>query len=137
MAEYSPELGQMVFGQPFKQYEVPPIMEAALEFLRHELARVMWNIHQKDTADPFGNSGPDGNYSSDVFSVQAYSWGDDDQPWNFKCGDLEISWYKYCGRGMSANIEVTPDLASQILIKCLEHLRKIDEEGYEKLLSEG
>ncbi len=125
--QYEPELGQAAFGQPHKEFEVPEIMDAALQYIRYELERVRWNIRQHDSSDPFGNNGPDGDYDSEVMKVAAYSWGDDGQPWNFKCGDIEISWCKYMGRGMSANVVITPDMASEILLKCLSHLREIDE----------
>jgi hypothetical protein len=127
MKNYQPELGQAAFGQPHKQFKVPAIMDAALQYIRYEMGRVRWNIRQQASPDPFGNEGPGGNFNSDVFSVHAYSWGDDEQPWNFKCGDIEISWYKYMGRGMSANVEISPDMASALLEKCLEHLRSIEE----------
>ncbi|MBM1556700.1 hypothetical protein JQV19_08570 [Sulfitobacter mediterraneus] len=123
---YTPELGQAIFGQPHKEHDVPEIMDAALQYIGYELRRVFWNIRQQDTPDPFGNTG--GEYNSDVFSVHAYSWGDDDQPWNFKFGEVEISWYKYMGRGMSANMEITPEMASDILVKCLSHLRKLEDD---------
>ena len=126
--EYEPEMGQALFGQPRQEFEVPEIMDAALQYIRYELERVRWNIRQQDSVDPFGNGGPSGDYESDVMSVCAYSWDEAyDQPWNFKCGDVRISWYKYMGRGMSANVKITPDLASDILLKCLSHLREVEE----------
>jgi len=39
---------------------------------------------------------------------------------NFKCGDLEIRWYKYLGRGMSANRPFTRDELRGIFRKCRE-----------------
>lgn len=128
MSNYEPELGQAAFGQPYKEFIVPEIMDAALQYLRYELGRVRWNNRQQDADDPFGNEGPGGDYDSDVFSVHAYSWSDEAQPWNFKCGDLEISWYKYMGRGMSANMEITPEMASDVLLKCLSHLRALERD---------
>lgn len=128
MNDFTPELGQAAFGQPYKTYEVPKIMTAALTSISYELERVYWNRHQKDIACPFGNNGSQDNYDSDVFSVHAYSWNEDEeQPWNFKFGDIEISWYKRCGRGMSSNKKITPDMASDILVACLEHLRSTEE----------
>ncbi len=104
-------------------------MAGALQFIRYELGRVRFNERQQDVADPFANSGSSGDFDSDVFSVHAYSWSDEEQPWNFKCGDVEISWYKYMGRGMSANVQISPDMASEILEKCLGHLRAMDDEN--------
>lgn len=126
MDEFQPELGQMVFGQPWQQHDVPEIMEAALGAIRDEYDRVYWNVHQKECPSPFGNSGPGANLKTDVFEVCAYSWGDDEQPFNFAWGDLRISWYKYMGRGMSANMEITPDLAAKCLAECLASVRSFD-----------
>jgi hypothetical protein len=126
MAEaYVPELGQMVFGQPSKQYQVPDLMEAVLGLLQYRLRTVQWNIHQEELPDPFSNSG--GQFLSETFCVEAYDWDEDrEQPWNFKWKDLEISWYKYMGRGMSANMEITPRLCDECLKDCLAALEQMD-----------
>ena len=123
-AEYEPELGQMIFGQPHKQFEVPEIVEAALRSLDNELERVMWSAQQKEYASPFGNTG--NSFKCATFEVAAYSWSDDVQSFNFKWRDVEISWYKWCGRGMSANKEISPDLASEMLNDCLAALRAME-----------
>lgn len=123
---FEPELGQAVFGQPCKNYKVPPIGDAALEFIRHELQRILWNLRQV-SLDPFSNTGEE--FNSRAFSVHAYSWDEEEeQPWNFRHHEtgVEISWYKYCGRGMSANQEITPQLASDILKSCLSQLESIE-----------
>lgn len=124
---FEPELGQMVFGQPYKQYAVPEIAEAAFMAIANELDRVMGNIHQRDYENPFNNTG--NRFECPVFKVHAYSWSDDEQPWNFKWGDLEVSWYKWCGRGASSNMPITPDMASQFLEECLAAVRRFEEEN--------
>lgn len=126
MSSFEPELGQALFGQPHKEFSVPAIWEAALAQIEKELDRVMWNRHQRDYASPFGNTGE--SFECPVFSVYAYSWGDDDQPFNFKWKGIEISWYKYLGRGMSANIELTPDLAAEMLAECIPAVQELDVE---------
>lgn len=126
MTHFIPELGQMAHGQPFMQHAVPDIMHAALAMISDELTRIMENHHQRDYFSPFNNSGTE--FKSDVFHVEAYSWGDDDQPYNFAWKDLRISWYKRMGRGMSSNIEITPDMASACLADCLAYLEKLEAE---------
>lgn len=124
--KFIPELGQMMFGQPTQTYAVPDIWEAALEMLGHEVWRVENNRGNQD-ANPMSNSGH--RFDCDKFSAHAYSWDDEeDQPWNFKWRDVRISWYKYCGRGMSANMDLTPDMASEMLIECLAATRALDVE---------
>lgn len=123
---YEPELGQMIFGQPHKRFAVSEIVIAALAAIDTELSRVMWNIEQREYASPFGNTGNE--FQCPEFKVEAYSWNDDyEQPFNFKWRDLEISWYKWFGRGTSSNVEITPDRASEMLDSCLAAVR-----AYEK-----
>lgn len=129
MSEYAPELGQAIFGQPCQQYEVPDIMDAALCRIRDRLDTVMWNTHQKEYDSPFGNTG--NSFKNETFEAVAYDWVSDDQPFNFAWRDLRISWYKYLGRGMSANVEITPDLAAECLRDCLQSLDKMDAENFE------
>lgn len=116
--KYMPEMGQAIFGQPHKEYAVPQIWDAALCFLREELDRVQWNAHQKEYSSPFNNTG--NTFKCAVFEVHAYSWDDEYQPYNFKWRDVEISWYKYLGRGMSASRPLPPDLAAAMLQDCME-----------------
>lgn len=42
---------------------------------------------------------------------------------NFRCGDLEIRWYKYIGRGMSANREVSREDLRKIFRKCRQSIK--------------
>ena len=130
MTHYEPELGQALFGQPHKKHQVPAIWDAALSFLREELDRVMWNREQREYASPFSNTA--NRFECPAFTVEAYSWGDDAQPFNFKWGGVEIGWYKYLGRGMSANVDLTADMAVSMLDECLAAVRALDEvPGYE------
>lgn len=123
---YQPELGQAVFGQPHKAYKVPNYLEASLGLIREELARVTWNVTQRDDlGDPFGNEATQRDLG--VFQVESYSWDDDlEQEYNFKYRDLEISWYKYFGRGMSMNRKFTPDQTAIMLDDCLTAIKNRD-----------
>lgn len=123
---YSPEIGQAVFGQPTLRFEVPPIMDAVLSYLSHRLEIVMFNKHQETFPSPFSNTG--NSFKCHTFEVESYSWGDEEQPFNFAWRDLRIAWYKYLGRGMSANMVITPDLANECLIDCLKALDELDAE---------
>jgi len=118
---YMPELGQMAFGQPWKSYKASELLIAALKHIRDEMERVYWNNNQEDIHDPFDNTG--GEYKNDTFEVQAYSWDDEkEQPYNFKWGDVEISWYKHLCRGTSVNKPMTPALINKMLNECLKSL---------------
>ena len=131
MKNYQPELGQLCFGQPWKRYDCSDYLEAALRMIQLELERVLWNIHQK-SKEPFENIGD--KFKNDVFEVEAYSWDEDrTQPYNFKCGDIEVSWYKHLGRGMSVNREVSPNQMAEALHLCLDSIKKIGDEHLKKL----
>lgn len=117
MSDYSPELGQAIFGQPHKEHQVPEIMDAALMRIHREITRVLWNIMQ-DQFDPFIDGAA---FRCAVFGVWAYDWGEGEQPYNFKhpSSGLEVSWYKHSWRGLSANMDISPDLAALVLDDCL------------------
>lgn len=70
---------------------------------------------------PFENTGE--RFKNDVFEVEAYSWDDEyDQKYNFKCGDIEISWYKWLGRGTTINGEYTKEEIIEMFNKCIRSL---------------
>ena len=118
---YMPELGQMAFGQPWKSYKASELLIAALKHIRDELDRVQWNNNQKEI-ESFEYGDP---YKNDTFEVQAYSWDDEkEQPYNFKWGDVEISWYKHLCRGTSVNKPMTPALINKMLNECLKSILK-------------
>lgn len=122
---YQPEIGQMMFGQPSQELECPEWLEAYLWMIDSELSRVMWNVHQEEWDSPFQNTG--NSYKNDTFELEAYSWDDETpQPFNFKWKDIQISWYKHCGRGMSINKKVTHKEGEQLLNECLKSIRKQD-----------
>ena len=73
MDQYQPELGQMIFGQPHKQYAVSEIVEAALRSISNELERAMWNINQKEYSSPMDNSGNVGGFVCPTFEKTAYN----------------------------------------------------------------
>jgi len=126
--QYEPELGQAVFGQPSQEFAVSELLEAALGHIREELNRVLWNRLQQDCRSPFDNSSA--RFETEGLSIHAYDWGDDDQPWNLKCGDIEISWYKYIGRGMSVNRAMTPDDIDRFLEKAISIVRACDSPSF-------
>lgn len=124
---YEPELGQFLFGQPFKKYGAPLILIAALEYLGHEIVRVMQNIDGNYFQNPFENTA--NNFVCDAFEVYAYSWNEDiQQDFNFKCGDVEVSWYKYLGRGTSVNKQLSNDEIADLFYTCLNELYTIEAE---------
>jgi hypothetical protein len=101
-------------------------IEAILRQIEFELCRVMWNNNQEEYASPFDNTG--NNYKNDVFEVRAFDWSDEPEvDWNFKYKDIEISWYKYLGRGMDWNRPITLEELQSMLEECLESVNKEDK----------
>lgn len=129
MSQYEPELGQALYGQPIKEFAVSELVEACLQSISYELDRVMGNLGNRDWSSPFENSGNVPGFVCPTFSTHAYSWGDDEQPYNFKWGGVEISWYKWSGRGLSSNVEITPDMASKMLDECLAAVREYEQQN--------
>lgn len=114
--EYEPELGQMLFGQPSQELECPDYIDAALEFLA-----TLFDNKRLSDENPFRNTGWE--WSNEIFEVKAYSWNEDiEQKYNFKYRDIEVSWYKYLGRGNSINREVSKQECWVMLKNCVESL---------------
>jgi len=128
-----PELGQICAGREVGEFACPPYVEAALEMIATEIERVLGNIHQRWIKSPMRNAAE--NYENKTFEAHAYWWGDEDAPEanrpNFKCGDVEVRWYKYCGRGMSTNKKPDPVEWASILERCLTSVRE-DENKLDK-----
>lgn len=117
MDKYEPELGQLTMGQPMQEFDTPCYMDAALEFL----ASMFFDDKNISRENPFRNTGY--SWENDIFEVHAYDWDEDHiQEYNFKYGDIKVSWYKYLGRGMSINREVTPEECWEMLKDCVESL---------------
>lgn len=110
---YEPEVGQFAFGQPWQELECPDWLVKFLGCLREAM-------HDANGLDPFGNTGQ--RYDNTTFSVHAYDWGDDPQPWNFRWRDVTISWYKYLGRGTTVNRVVGQGEARTMIAECIASL---------------
>lgn len=118
---YEPEMGQMIFGQPHKEFSASRMLDAALAEIRNQLDRAYWNVNQEQIVDPFGNTG--GSYKNDTFEVCAYSWDEEkEQLYNFKWKDIQISWYKHSRRGVSVNMKLSNDRIEEMLEDCLKSL---------------
>ena len=125
------ELGQMCFSpNTIYHYDCPDYVVALLRDIARKLDVVMWNSKQKEYDSPFGNTGND--FVCDTFEVHAYNWNEDiNQPYNFKCGDIEISWYKYLGRGCTMNNKWSQSTMIEMYNKCMKALDKINKEVLE------
>ena len=128
------ELGDLVFNtNKQQQYNCPEWVVALLRDIERTLCIVKYNLHQVEYDSPFGNTG--NVFYNNVFEVQAYNWNDEiEQKYNFKCDDIEISWYKYLGRDTTINAEYTEKEIINMYNKCIESLRKMDKIGLEEII---
>ena len=60
------------------------------------------------------------------FEVHAYNWNDVGQPFNFKYKNIEISWYKYLGRGTTINGFYEPREIIEMYNVCLNEIERMD-----------
>lgn len=116
------ELGNLIFNTNKNQYyECPEWIVALLEKIENKLYISMFNKYKKEYESPFRNTG--NSFKNDVFEVQAYEWDEDiEQPYNFKCDDVEISWYKWLGRDTTINDNFEEKYIVEIFNKCMDSL---------------
>lgn len=130
MKEFEPEMGHYCFGQPWHSHEIPNLLYAALHVIEEEMVRIMENITQKEYHSPFENYAE--HFVCPTFEAHAYSWDEDEnQEYNFRWRDVKISWYKYFGRDMSVNKELSNDEIAILLDDCLDALAKYEKENDE------
>lgn len=113
--------------------QASPLLIATLETIGCEISRVTGNCG--DERNPMSNSGE--SFKCETFEVNAYDWVETDTPEeteipyqiNFKWRDLEVSWYKYLGRGTETNREIKPDEIAAMLEECLAACQKWETEN--------
>ena len=105
------ELGQALFGNPVGEYDMPEYATALLHTLLHQMEIEFWKREQKNW-----ERYEDPQIPGIVY--RPYCWcncGDEHTPEcparlsNFEYDGVEIRWYKYPGRGMTCNKELTPN----------------------------
>ena len=125
------ELGNLMFnfGNKNQHYSCPEFVVTLLRGIERKISLVYWNKNQKEWESAFGNTG--NQYFNGTIEVMAYSWNDEEeQPYNFKCGDIEISWYKYLGRDTTINVDPSTegfnDLMVDMFNKAMQSLEESD-----------
>ena len=122
---YMPELGQIAYGCPPGDYAVPNYADALVRELLNQIGRVFWNVHQQQW-DEYDDPEIPG------LTYHHYWWGDEEAPEaaqpNFAFDGVEIRWYKYPGRGMSCNKQLTAAEWCAWFQKCLGVIMKQDYE---------
>lgn len=129
MDSFEPELGQAAFGQPYGPHRCPAILRAALDLISKRLEYLVESVLPYETREqwgnPFSNSG--NTFTCPAFEVAAYSWDEEvKQEWNFRCGEIRVSWYKHSNRSPSCPEEYSPDQVAAMLDRCLVYIDKAD-----------
>jgi len=123
MTRFTPELGQLFFGNPAGSYALPEFVDALLMHIFGEISRVFWNLNQ-DEWRHFSDPGFPG------IEVRPYYWGEDEgeaaRP-NFAFGGVEIRWYKHPGRSMSCDRELAEAEWVKWFDACLKAIRDHEE----------
>lgn len=107
------------------------MMGAGKDYLVDAIVRAIAESHatENEWAEKYGI-----NFDNDVFSMHRYCWCEqEDCPW---CGDSEdgigapnfhfkptgfkLWWYKYIGRGMEMNRQVSIEECSRMLAECIK-----------------
>lgn len=128
MSEFSPELGQAVFGNtPWSSISTPGYITAGFEIIAAavQVARGLdpekqWPLTANSGADP---------WEGEVFAMRCYCWCDggregheDGCPPNFehKASGFTATWYKHSERGESCSSPVPPPAEwSRIVAECV------------------
>lgn len=125
--QFEAPLGQLVCGNPWGALDFGGL----LDYVSGELYVLSEMLGRKNPDDQAhgclgGEWGYGQDFKSDVFEMHPYWWGDENAPEayrpNFKCGDLEVRWYKYIGRGMSVNRAVTRRELESIFRHCRQSI---------------
>ena len=129
------ELGNIAFNNNANQeFNCPEYIVALLRDIERQLKRIMWNINQEEYDSPFDNTA--NNFKLDNFEIQAYSWNDDVQDYNFiykvdktkaNMPDLKISWYKYLGRDTTINQEIDANVFIDIYNDIIQKLLNFEK----------
>lgn len=100
------ELGNLMFNTNNQNqlYECPLWVVALLREIESQISRVYWNKNHQEWNSAFGNTGNE--FHNSIIDIHAYAWEEDNEvEANFKCNNIEISWYKYLGRDTTINID--------------------------------
>lgn len=105
MINNNPEIGQLLTGNPWGEFDCPHWCTALVHEIVREIERVFWNKNQRKwdhREDP----------RIPGIEFRPYYWGDDETEAyksNLAHGNIEVRWYKHPGRGMSLNVDATTE----------------------------
>jgi len=126
MSKYQPELGQLLIGNSSGNYNCKDYVQALINYILEELERVYFNRNQK-WGEEFGVN----SFKLGKVRYFPYYWGNrkklKERP-NFwlEGAKVKIYWYKHSERGLSSNVNYTPERWISWFNKCVKEVRKHD-----------
>lgn len=105
-----------------QSYQCPAFFVNGLQHLAHALADEDENF--RGDFSPFVENG-ETYYCNDVFEVEAYYYDEDmPQEFNFKYGDIMVSWEKRLGHNTTVNRAITEMQAQEIIRECIKSVQE-------------
>jgi len=124
MSEYTPEVGQAVFGAPWDDFDLEEQCPQASHFLR-AICELL--------PTPDGCMSGAADWQDEFFEVHPYWWGDEEAPEasrpNFRRGGVCVRWYKHCGRGLSTNVQMSNEEWLALFAECISHAVEVAREA--------
>ena len=105
-----------------KSFDCPEFVASALNIIESAM-RTDAISNNLQWANPFDNTGSANIFDNGIFYVNAYDWSKE-QSYNFKYGDIEISWYKRAGKDMTINRIVTHNEIADMIVDCVSSVGK-------------
>ena len=116
------ELGNMIYGNSRGKYSLNIYRDELQDIFVRWLADNNFDEYGADMSKGQRSTDRYGKYENDVFSIQPYYWGDEEEICSrpnfiYKPEDIQISWYKYPMRDAYSNVQLTPQKLEGILRK--------------------
>lgn len=124
-------INELIFGKSgCQELDADDYVIALLSDINEHLKQFMQQKCGKPYASPFEDTG---NYFiGRNFSVYAYLYDDTEQQYNFKCGDIEIRWYRTFDCETTINGKYSPKTIINMYNFCLKEIKEMSMRYEEK-----
>lgn len=131
--EHEIELGNLFFGHSRGEYCFPDRELVDCPEWRNllEVTNSDFYGYASEWDNPLSNVNDRGGYENDVFAINPYWWGDDENReeclkpnFLFKPTGFEITWYKYPFRDSYMNKDYSEEQIKQVWSVCIESVKE-------------
>ena len=124
MTERIPELGNLLWGNSRGEF---PISRDEWQDKFCELMDALDMDYHCYVPNDCKNQTDRGGYENDVFLINPYYWGEDEEiekepNFIFKPLGYELQWYKYPLRDTWANMDIAYDKFAEIIDECIDSI---------------